>query len=118
MTYAVLWLYMLGAVNASREDSHIRANVLEIFIHTQRGHTILAVIGEVISIVVASWLTWWAWDFLSYSLRTGRESPTLYLPMIYADASLFIGMAAMTLFTLFHLVGHARKLARGEVRDA
>ena len=37
-----LWLYMLGAVNASREDTQIRANVLEIFIKTERGHTILA----------------------------------------------------------------------------
>lgn len=30
MMYPTLWLYILGAVNASRENSHIRANVLEI----------------------------------------------------------------------------------------
>ena len=46
MLYPTLWLYILGSVNASRENTHIRANVLEIFIKTDRGHTILAIIGE------------------------------------------------------------------------
>jgi len=30
MLYPTLWLYIFGAVNASREDTHIRANVLEV----------------------------------------------------------------------------------------
>ena len=42
MLYPTIWLYILGAVNASREDTHIRANVLEIAIKTERGHTVLA----------------------------------------------------------------------------
>ena len=29
---AAVWLYLLGSVNASREESHINARVLEIFI--------------------------------------------------------------------------------------
>jgi len=35
MLYPTLWLYILGAVNASRENTHIRANVLEIFLTTE-----------------------------------------------------------------------------------
>lgn len=45
MAYPTVWLYILGSVNASRENTHIRANVLEIFIKTARGHTILAIVG-------------------------------------------------------------------------
>jgi len=40
-----LWLYILGAVNASREDTQIRANVLEIFLSTERARHILLVIS-------------------------------------------------------------------------
>jgi hypothetical protein len=36
MLYPTLWLYILGAVNASRENTHIRANVLEIFLTTRQ----------------------------------------------------------------------------------
>ena len=60
MLYPTIWLYILGAVNASREDTHIRANVLEIAIKTERGHTVLAIIGEIISLAVGLWLLSWA----------------------------------------------------------
>jgi TRAP-type C4-dicarboxylate transport system permease small subunit len=48
-----LWMYMLGAVNASRENSQIRANVLEILIKSDKGYMLLALISEVISLVIS-----------------------------------------------------------------
>ena len=51
MLYPTIWLYIFGAINASRENTHIRANVLEIFISTERAHTILAIVGEIISLM-------------------------------------------------------------------
>ena len=110
LLYPTLWLYMLGAVNASRENTHIRANVLEIFLSTERQHQVLAIIGEVISLAVGLWLTTWAWDFWKYSQRVWRESPTLYLPTFYVDAALFIGMVLMMVFTAWHLILHIRAL--------
>lgn len=110
MAYPTLWLYILGAVNASRENTHIRANVLEIFLKTPRAHTILAIVGEVISLIVGLWLLTWAWDFTRYSIRTWRESPTLYIPTFYADVALVIGLGLMMAFTLYHLVRHIRDL--------
>ncbi|WP_171173180.1 TRAP transporter small permease [Ruegeria sp. HKCCD8929] len=108
LLYPTLWLYMLGAVNASRENTHIRANVLEIFLTTERQHQVLAIIGEVISLIVGCWLTMWAWDFTKYSLRVWRESPTLYLPTFYVDVALMVGLVLMMIFTAWHLLLHLR----------
>ncbi|GAB3516416.1 MULTISPECIES: TRAP transporter small permease subunit [Photobacterium] len=105
-----LWLYMLGAVNASREDTQIRANVLEIFIKTERGHKILALIGEVISFVISLWLTYWAWDYFKYALRVWKESPTLYIPTFFHECSLFIGLVLVTGFIALHIVRLVRQL--------
>ncbi len=110
LLYPTLWLYMMGAVNASRENTHIRANVLEIFLSTERQHQVLAVIGEVISLIVGIWLTTWALDFTKYSMRVWRESPTLYLPTFYVDVALFVGMVLMMIFTAWHLLMHLRAL--------
>ncbi|WP_397544167.1 TRAP transporter small permease subunit [Roseovarius salis] len=112
MLYPTLWLYILGAVNASREDTHIRANVLEIAIKSPRGHTILAIVGEVISLVVGLWLLGWAWDFTSYAWRVWKESPTLYIPTFYSDVALMIGLGLMMLYTATHLVRHVKALRR------
>jgi TRAP-type C4-dicarboxylate transport system permease small subunit len=113
MLYPTLWLYILGAVNASRENSHIRANVLEIFLKTPFQHSLLTVIGEVLSLVIGIWLTTWAWDFTRYSWRVWKESPTLYIPTFYSDVALFVGMVLMMIYTAVHLVGHVRELAKG-----
>ena len=110
LIYPTLWLYILGAVNASREDSQIRANVLEIFLKTERARLKLAVLAEVISIAIVGWLTYWGWDFFKYSLRVWKESPTLYVPTFYADCSLFIGLVLMTVWTVVSLLKHSRAL--------
>jgi len=113
MMYPTLWLYILGAVNASRENTHIRANVLEIFLKTPRQHTVLAIVGEVVSLVVGLWLLSWAWAFTQYSWRVWKESPTLYIPTFYADFALVAGLALMMAYTALHLVRHIRTLVTG-----
>ncbi|MCZ4353499.1 TRAP transporter small permease subunit [Roseovarius aestuarii] len=113
MLYPTLWLYILGAVNASREDNHIRANVLELFLKTERQHVILALIGEVCSLIIGLWLMSWAWNYTTYAWRVWRESPTLYFPTFYSDVSLVVGLALMMLYTAMHLVRHIRSLNAG-----
>lgn len=113
MAFPTVWLYILGSVNASRENTHIRANVLEIFIKTDRGHTILAIIGEVISLVVGFWLLSWAWDYTQYAWRVWRESPTLYIPTFYSDVALVIGLGLMMAYTALHLSRHIVSLRAG-----
>lgn len=113
MMYPTLWLYILGSVNASRENTHIRANVLEIFLKTPRAHTILAIVGEIISLTIGLWLLSWAWDFTRYAWRTWRESPTLYIPTFYSDVALAAGLALMMVYTMLHLARHIRALRSG-----
>lgn len=108
-----LWLYILGAVNASREDTQIRANVLEIFLDTERARHILLVISEFLSLIVSAWLTWWAWDYFKYAMRVGKETPTLYLPTIIYESALFIGLLLMSCYVAWHLYKHIRFLIKG-----
>ncbi len=110
--YPSLWLFMLGAANASRENSQIRANVLEIFIKSEAGHARLGVLTEIVSLTVSGWLAWWAWDFTRYSWRTWRESATLYWPTFWADIALFVGLVLVIGFTCRTLLNHLRVLAR------
>lgn len=116
MLYPTIWLYMLGAVNASRENTHIRANVLEIFLTTQRQHTVLAIVGEIISLIVGLWLLSWAWDYTRYAWRVWKESPTLYIPTFYSDVALVIGLTLMVIYTVWHMLGHIRSLAKETAR--
>ncbi|EDZ44746.1 DctQ [Rhodobacterales bacterium Y4I] len=116
MLYPTIWLYILGAVNASREDTHIRANVLEIAIKTERGHTVLAIVGEIISLTVGLWLLSWAWEYTQYAWRVWKESPTLYLPTFYSEVALVAGLGLMMLYTAVHLLRHINALRAGAAK--
>ncbi|MBJ7552830.1 TRAP transporter small permease [Marinomonas spartinae] len=109
-----IWLYILGSVNASREDTQIRANVLEIFLKTDRAKLVLHIISDFLSIMVSLWLTWWAWRYFAYSIRIWKETPTLYIPTFTYESSLFIGLSLMTLFTISHLYKNTLKLIKNQ----
>lgn len=110
LVYPTLWLYFLGSVNASREDTQIKANVLDVFLKTARSKLIVRVIADTLSLVTCSWLTWWAWEYFRYALKVWKESPTLYIPTFYAECAMFIGMSFMTFYVVFYLLRNFRRL--------
>jgi TRAP-type C4-dicarboxylate transport system permease small subunit len=110
LIFPTLWLYFLGSINASREDTQIKANVLDVFLKTDHSRLVVRVIADLFSLGISVWLTWWTWNYFLYALRVGKESPTLYIPTFYAESALFIGMAAMTAYTAMHLVKNTRLL--------
>mgnify|MGYP001336116417 CR=1 FL=1 len=110
VVYPTLWLYFMGSVNACREDTQIKANVLDIFLKTEIGKLRVRVVADIMSLVVSVWLTWWAWDYFLYALKIWKESPTLYIPTFWAECAFFIGMMLMTAFVSWHLVKNLRSL--------
>lgn len=110
LVYFALWLYILGSVNASREDTQITANVLDVFLKTERAKLMVRVAADIMGLVVALWLTWWAWDYFLYALRTWKLSPTRYIPTFYAECSLFIGLALMTVYGTIHFARNFKRL--------
>jgi TRAP-type C4-dicarboxylate transport system permease small subunit len=113
LVYPTLWLYFLGSVNASREDTQIKANVLDVFLKTDRSKLIVRVIADLFSVIIACWLTFWAYDYFRYALRVWKESPTLYIPTFYAESALFIGLVLMTCYAAWYLVKNTRRLFIG-----
>jgi TRAP-type C4-dicarboxylate transport system permease small subunit len=111
LVYPTLWLYFLGSVNASREDTQIKANVLDVFLKTDRAKLIVRVTADVLSLIVVLWLTYWAWEYLRYALRVWKESPTLYIPTIYAECAFFIGLVLMSVYAVWYLAKNVRRLA-------
>lgn len=110
LVYPTLWLYFLGSINASREDTQIKANVLDVFLKTDRSKLTVRVIADALSLVTCSWLTWWAWEYFRYALRVWKESPTLYIPTFYAECAMFIGMSFMTFYVVYYLFKNFKRL--------
>lgn len=101
--FPTVWLYLFSAVKASSERGQLVARVLEIFCKRQRSVLLLRGIAAFASSVILIWLTWWGYDYFKYAFRIQKETATLYLPWIYAEATVFIAMLLMTVYTLLEL---------------
>lgn len=111
LIYPTLWLYLLGSVNAAREDTQIKANVLDVFLKTDKSKLAVRVVADIMSVVVSIWLTYWAWDYFVYAKTVWKESPTLYIPTFWAECSLFIGLVLMTFYSGWYMLTNMRRLA-------
>ncbi len=110
LVYPTLWLYFLGSVNASREDTQIKANVLDVFLSSDRSKLIVRCLADLMGLIVALWLTTWAWNYFTYALRVWKESPTLYIPTFYSECAFFIGMVCMSVYAAWHSFVNVKRL--------
>ena len=118
--FPAIWMYMLGCANASRENTQIVAKILPVFFNSPRQTAVIDTCAQVFSLVIAAWLTWYAIDYMGYSLTVNRKTGYLFLPLAIGESAVCAGMVLVTWFTLAQLVKSARHLAavaRGAQRE-
>lgn len=104
--FPATWLYLGAAVKASSEQNQLIARVLEIFFKKKKQVYLLRAVAALIASGILIWLTMWGYDFLKYSLRVQKTSDTLFIPMIYTEAPVFIAFALMLLYTAVECIGY------------
>ncbi|MFA0889807.1 MAG: TRAP transporter small permease [Synergistales bacterium] len=100
LAVSAIWLYLMGSVNASRTETHIDARLLEILSNKVRYKSGLRFLSALTSIIVLSWLSYWAYDLLRYSIKMGKVSMILRYPLIISESSIFLCIVPMLLYTL------------------
>ena len=89
------WLYFTGAANGSRERSHIKADLLDVFVKNKKTLYWAKTIVLFVLIVLSGIFVSWTFNYFNWSIKTWERSPALTIPMVYAQASLVINAALM-----------------------
>ncbi|MDL2264266.1 TRAP transporter small permease subunit [Synergistaceae bacterium OttesenSCG-928-I11] len=114
LTFCAVWVYLLGAVQASREESHINARILEIFCKQPESIKKIRAAAAGISTIVLVWLTYWSYDFFAYSLRRGKSSQILGYPMIFYECAMFICVSLMMVYAISECIRYCMKRTKVE----
>lgn len=99
-----IWLYMIGAANASQERSHISVDIIEVFLKNKKLLIILSIIKNIVSLFIGIILTYWMFIHFSYSLSMWKLSPLLSMPLFLVESALFVGVFLMTLYTFMDTI--------------
>ena len=109
----VLWVALLGAVAASREDKHISVDLFSRLFST-RARSAVRVILDLFTISVCLLLAWHAGRFVA-SERAAEAVFTAQIPMWIAQIILPVSFALIALRYVLLLGKHARVAVTGRV---
>ncbi len=112
LLFPTIWLYFLGGAIASRERNHIECRVVTMYLKTPSSLHLANWMKAAISLVVCVWLTYWAYEYLLYAIRVWKESGTLFIPLVFAESAIFIGLLLMSIYTLVELADYTAAFLR------
>ncbi len=108
-TLAGFWLYFTGAIHGSYERTHIKTELLHLFVQKPRTYALIKSVASFITLGLAIIMTYWGYVFLIWGLEKGGRSPVLQLPLVYAQSSIFFGAVFMSFYFLLELVDNIRQ---------
>jgi TRAP-type transport system small permease protein len=112
LLFPTIWLYFLGGAIASRDRNHIECRVVTMYLKTASSLHLANSAKGAISLVVCLWLTYWAYEYLTYAVRVWKESDMLYIPLVLGESAIFVGLTLMSVYTLAETLNHGSAFLR------
>ena len=105
------WFYMFGASLGAWERTHIKADILLVFVkHNPRGMAIVRTISSSLTLFLCGASASWAFIYVDRAIDLHRTSSYLRIPMLIAQAPILIGLGLMTFYFLVQLIDHVLQL--------
>ena len=98
------WLYFMGAVYGSYEDSHIKADLLNVYIKNLRAKDILALVAQFLTIVVNTIVLIWAFRYFRAEIVKWGRSTALKIPLVIPKSAVFFGFALMEFYHVYYFI--------------
>ncbi len=106
---AGFWLYFIGSAQGAMERSHIRADLLQVFIKDTKKLFLARSIGAFAVVILAGIMCSWTLKYFQWSLKSWERSPALMIPMVYAQASLLVSSFLMCFYFFVEFVDYFRQ---------
>ncbi len=96
------WLYFAGSINGSMEDSHIKADLMDVYITNHRIKYIIKSFAKLIESVVYLVVSGWAINLFAMNLERMPRTTGLKIPIALAQFPIAAGFVFMVLFALYY----------------
>ena len=98
----VLWITLLGAMVASRNDDHIRMDLVSRFLG-ERGQRALARVGSLFTCFICVCFAWYSYEFVELEYQFG-DTAFAQIPKWVCEAIMPFGAGVMALRYLLHTI--------------
>ncbi len=105
-TMVGFWLYFMGASWGTADRTHIKADVMQAAIKDPRKQIWIKVFTATLCVGLSGMMVYWGWGYTVWGYTRLQLSPTLMIPMIYSQVSIFVGAILMFFYFVVELVDY------------
>lgn len=98
------WLYFTGAVYGSYENSHIKADLVNVYVKNIRIRDFINMIAQVGTTAVNVIFVTWAWNYFMWGLEKMPLSTGLKIPLVIPQSAVFFGLLLMLFYHIVYLI--------------
>lgn len=109
--FCAFWFYFMGSSAAAYEDSHITADMSNLFIKKEKTLLVVRTIKYFFSAAISIVGTVWSYNFLIWYLERNPRSPIYKLPEVFMVLPVFISFVLMSLYLLRYFI---KEIARAK----
>jgi len=102
MAIVAMWMYMLGAAYGSYEKSHIRADIIDTFVKSEKIAKGMKALEYVIVITVLVVFSKWGIEYAQWNIHAGNRTAYWKFPTLLSQIPITIGMLLMLLHSSYH----------------
>jgi TRAP-type C4-dicarboxylate transport system permease small subunit len=110
--HTAVWLYLMGAAYGTYDRSHIKADMMHLFIKNQRVLSGIRALSTAVAVVVSSYMTVWSYGYVKWSIMKHEVTPTLQIPTVWFQISILIGAALMVIYFFVEFLDLAHQTYR------
>ncbi len=104
------WFYMIGAALAASERSHLRVEVIPMFVKNRRVVAVIEVFLSVLTVFLAGVILYWCFDLLAWSIQKKDILPATKLPSYVPQSSFPLAMILLVVYFFRDLLRDIKKL--------
>lgn len=101
---AAMWFYMLGAVLASHERSHLSADFVKAFAKNRRFRRGVKILSTAISLGICACFFTWSMSLVLWAIERGQITPVFGIPLYVSQASFVVASLLMLVYLVRDLV--------------
>ncbi|MEC9483050.1 MAG: TRAP transporter small permease subunit [Halomonas sp.] len=110
VTFFGVWLYMVGALIASRRNGHLVVDFLELNISNGRVKVLHAMAIATITLLISSFFIYISYRMLAWGFKMPQRTPALSIPLWIPQLSILIAAVGALLYSLRDLYKNFKKL--------
>lgn len=113
---AAFWLYFIGAAYGSYEDSHIKADIVQISL-APKHPKIAAIIGLVakgLEVVFSLSIASWGWSLMAWQLKFMGHTMGWGIPIAVPQGAIVVGFSLMSFYAVVHFIKALNALRTGD----